>query len=67
MDATKILTAIQNKYNSNKGTALSIEYALTHAEFTAVAADLFRQYPSIQTNYHVGVNNNKIQLTLGYV
>lgn len=63
----KILAIIKAKYKDNQGKALSIEHILLPHEFALVCTELYSQYPSIQTNYNVGANDNKIQLTLGYV
>lgn len=63
----KILAIIKAKYKDNQGKALSIEHILTPHEFMLVGSELYKQYPSIQTNYNVGANGNKIQLTLGYI
>jgi hypothetical protein len=67
MDSNKILNAIKTKYDSNKGLVLSIDYVLSKIDYALVVLELLNKYPSIQTNYNVGVNENKVHLTIGYI
>ncbi len=63
----KILNYIRTKFSNRNDHTMSVEFLLTQHDYALVAAQLIIDYPSVQSTYNIGVNDNKVKITLGIV